>query len=107
MDNKGCEITEEEKLRVQPICCCGVDEREENVIGDIEIPGVDKKDIDIRAFDDGFRLYAPRQDLIYTGIYHVGCEIDAAKTRATYQNGILRVEIPVKNMPDYTKVSVA
>jgi HSP20 family molecular chaperone IbpA len=98
-------MQEQEKVHVQPICCCGVDEREEYVIADMEMPGVEKKDIDIRAFEDGFRINAPRQDLFYTGVYHVGCEIDAAKTRATYQNGILHLEIPIKSMPDETKIT--
>jgi len=97
---------EEEKVRVQPICCCGIDEARNKVIADLEIPGVEKKDIEIHAFEDGFRLRAPKQDLIYWGVYHVGCKIDPAKTKATYKNGMLHLEIPIVEMPSEAKITV-
>lgn len=99
-------MQEEEKVRVQPMCCCGIAEDKGKVIADLEIPGVEKKDIEIHSFEDGFRLRAPRQGLTYWGVYHVGCKIDAAGTKATYQNGVLHLEIPIVEMPTETKITV-
>lgn len=76
------------------------------MVGDLDIPGVEKKDIEIHAFEDGFRLEAPRQDLTYWGVYHVGCRINPAKMEATYQNGVLHLEILIIEMPDETIITV-
>jgi HSP20 family molecular chaperone IbpA len=86
------------------MCCCGIDENK--VVADIQIPGVDKKDIQVHTFEDGFRLDAPARDVIYSGIYYVGCKTEAAKTKATYENGVLHLEIPVIEMEDETKITV-
>jgi HSP20 family molecular chaperone IbpA len=44
--------------------------------------------------------------LTYWGVYHFGCKINLAGTKATYQNGILHLEIPVAEMPSETKIVV-
>lgn len=105
MDRNGGEITQEEFI-VQPICCCGIDEDKQKVIGDVDIPGVEKKDIEIHAFEDGFRLKAARQGMIYSGVYHVGCKINPANIEATYRNGILHLEMPIAEMPNETRITV-
>ncbi len=89
-----------------------VRETESSVIADIELPGVDKKDINLIVTDDFIEVsvsskkekeirekkrysYEASSKAFYRKL-PLPTEVDADKAKAEYRNGILRVEMPKK-----------
>jgi len=62
---------------------------------EFELPGVRKDSIKIKALPDYFTLEAPRDKYGYSIKLDFGFEIDPAKIKATYHEGLLRVELPL------------
>jgi HSP20 family molecular chaperone IbpA len=72
------------------------DEKHENLYIEVELPGVDKKDIHLSMHEDSFMIRAPKGDEEYVGSYAVCCPIEYEKARATYKNGLLTINVPYK-----------
>ncbi|BBL66874.1 Hsp20/alpha crystallin family protein [Methanoculleus chikugoensis] len=81
-------------LRVAPYVCAYSDENEENLHIEIELPGVDKKDITFKMQETSFSIDAARGDVRYVGTYAIGCPVDTGKAKATFRNGLLAVDVP-------------
>ena len=81
-------------LRVAPYVCAYSDENEENLHIEIELPGVDKKDITFKMHETSFSIDAPRGDVRYVGTYAIGCPVDPNRAKATFKNGLLTVDVP-------------
>lgn len=81
-------------LRVAPYVCAYSDEDEENLHIEIELPGVDKKDITFKMQETSFSIDAPRGDVRYVGTYAIGCPVDPNRAKATFKNGLLTVDVP-------------
>ena len=62
----------------------------------IELPGVDKDDIDLRFFDEGFYLVAKKEGTKYMCSYALVCPVQPEEAIAKYANGMLTVNIPNK-----------
>ncbi len=87
-------------------------ETENEVIATFEMPGVDKKDIDMNVDDDSLEIKVEKKDenkdesegsysysASYAGFYKripLPEGVDADKTKATCKNGVLEVRIPKK-----------
>ncbi|MDK2989410.1 Hsp20/alpha crystallin family protein [Methanoculleus sp.] len=81
-------------LRVAPYVCAYSDENGENLHIEIELPGVEKKDITFKMQETSFSVDASRGDVRYVGTYAVGCPVDTDKAKATFRNGLLTVDVP-------------
>ncbi|MDV2480897.1 Hsp20/alpha crystallin family protein [Methanoculleus sp. Wushi-C6] len=91
-------------LRVAPYVCAYSDENEENLHIEIELPGVEKKDISFKMQETSFSIDASRGDIRYVGTYAVGCPVDPAQAKATFRNGLLTVDAPyVQPVAEETK----
>ena len=87
-------------------------ETENSVIAAIELPGVDKKDIELNITDNALEVKVEKKaekEIKKKGIYGYSAasksfykmvtfpvEVDSEKAKAEYKNGVLRVEIPKK-----------
>ncbi|MFO8016549.1 MAG: Hsp20/alpha crystallin family protein [Candidatus Woesearchaeota archaeon] len=85
-------------------------ETEKSVVAAVELPGVDKKDIDLNVTDNGMEVkvtkkkekeekkkdsysYGAMSRSFYRS-FTFPTEVEAEKANAEYKNGVLRVEVP-------------
>ena len=87
---------ENEKIRVAPDHWTFTDNDHTVLTVEIALPGVDKKNISLKMHEDSFFLLAPNGDRVYS-LSHGTCHpVDVARAKATYENGLLRLEVPFK-----------
>lgn len=84
------------KAVVPPDMFACLDSKGENYIVEVELPGVNKKDIDVSMHEDIIHVLAEREDLAFHGHLHFPIRVDPGKARATFDNGLLKVEVPLK-----------
>jgi len=95
------------KTRIRPNLCAAYDEEKDWYHIEIELPGVKKSDIDLEVLSGGFMLKAQKGDIVYHGDYTFCCPVNADKTEAKYDNGLLTVNVPLKEPYEgATKVSI-
>lgn len=91
-------------------------ETENSVIATVELPGVDKKDIELNITEDSFEVQVSRKQenkVEKDGALHYGIqttsfyrkvpmpvEVAVDKAKATFNNGIVRIEVPKANPKD-------
>ncbi len=83
-----------DKTLVPPTVCAYHDEKDENLIVEVELPGVKKKDLKLEMTEDGFCATGERDDFCYQACYNFLHEIDANKTKAKFDSGLLIITVP-------------
>jgi HSP20 family protein len=81
---------------VSPSVCTFSDENIETLNIQIELPGVEKKNIDLNFYEDGFSIVAKKEDTKYMGSYAFFCPVQPDKALAKYSNGLLSINVPYK-----------
>ena len=100
-------MNSEEKIKISPIIRAYSDENHQKLEVEVEIPGVEKGDIDLKIHDDSFYLTAPRENVVYVANYATCCPVDPDKATAKYKNGLLKIEVPFLEMREkHIKVEV-
>ena len=92
-ENKSIEENRkpEYKYRIKPRY--GVWGDEDKIKIQVALPGVKKEKIEMKTLSDYFTLRAKRDDILYTLDLDMGIEIEPKETKATYEEGLLRVEL--------------
>ncbi len=85
-----------ETTKVSPSVCAMPDEQHEHLHIEIELPGVDKQEINLSMHEDSFTIRARRNDIEYVGSYMVCCPIEYEKARSRYRNGLLTIDVPYR-----------
>ncbi len=94
---------ENQKIPVSPASF--IYHNDDEYIIEIELPGVNKQDIEIKITENTFCIRAPRKNMEYTGCWVLAHEFDADKSNASFDNGLLTVRVPIieskegKNVP--------
>ena len=86
------------RKKVSAELCSYVDEEKCMLNFEISIPGVKKEDIVLKLLDDGFCMTAPKDDIDYVTSGTFCCPVKAGDAKATYDNGLLKVGVPFKDV---------
>jgi len=90
------DLTQPKKPRVQPDSFACLDDKEENLLVTVGLPGVKKEAIDLRMRDDVIYVRAERDDIEFLGHIHSAEKIDPRKAKASFENGLLDVKVALK-----------
>ncbi len=79
---------------------------EKEYLIDFELPGVDKDHIELAVSGQSLCLTGSRDDADFSGCYSLAHEVDEDKAEAKYENGLLRLKIPLKKPVEGKKVKI-
>jgi HSP20 family protein len=97
----------EYRIKVAPNTVAYADAENHKLIVEFAIPGAPTDTIDVKILEDSIRLTAPARDVEYVSALALGWPVKPEKAEATYENGLLRVEVLFKDpMEDAVKVAV-
>lgn len=100
-------MAEETKRKVAADLCSYISNDDKKLHLDVEIPGADKNDIDLRIKEDSFYLSAPRGDIEYVATGSFCCPVKIDDVDAKYENGLLEIVVPFKDpMEEAVTVSI-
>ncbi len=91
---KESETAEEETTIITPEVC--IDHDDSDYYIDIELPGVAKEHVDLSIGTQSLCVEAVRDDLVYLGCFSLAHPVDETKAKAKFDNGLLKVQIPLK-----------
>ena len=96
-----------ERMKVAPVTVAYADGQHDKLIVEFAIPGAPTESIDVKILEDSVHLLAPARDIEYVSALALGWPVRPDKAEATYENGLLRIEVPFKDpMEDAVKVAV-
>jgi HSP20 family protein len=96
----------DETKRLTPCTCFFHDDQEGRLKIEVEMPGVNKKDIALEMRRDSFCVSAPRGDNHYSGCFKLTHEVAPEKAEAKYEDGLLRVFAPIKDWEKTSKIMI-
>ena len=96
-----------ERMKVAPVTVAYADGQHDKLIVEFAIPGAPTETIDVKILEDSVHLLAPARDIEYVSALALGWPVRPDKAEATYENGLLRIEVPFKDpMEDAVKVAI-
>jgi len=96
-----------EYRKVSPDTVAYADSENRKLIVEFAIPGAPADTVDLKMLQDSVHLTAPARDIEYVASLALGWAVKPDKAEATYEHGLLRIEVPFKDpMEDAVKVVV-
>ena len=92
----GTAVKTDDRIRVVPEHIVYTDEDHTKFTAEIDLVGVSKDQISFRMRDDSFYLNAPTEDKVFVMSHGICHPVDPHKAKATYHEGLLKVEVPFK-----------
>lgn len=83
-----------ETLRISPVISAYPDDKYQNLLIEVILPGVEKKDVSFKITSDSFYVSGKKEGVTYLDSYSVGCPVEPEKAVAKYLNGVLKVTVP-------------
>ena len=97
----------EPRIRVAPSTVAYADDEKNKLIVEFAIPGAPTDTIDLKLLPDSVHLTAPARDIEYVSALALAWPVKPDKAEATYEHGLLRIEVPFKDpMEDAMKVAI-
>ena len=97
----------EVRMKVAPVTVAYADGANNKLVVEFAIPGAPTDTIDVKILEDSVHLTAPARDLEYVAALALGWPVKPDKAEATYEHGLLRIEVPFKDpMEDAVKVAI-
>ena len=95
------------RMKVAPDTVAYADRENHTLVVEFAIPGAPTDTIDVKILQDSIYLAAPAWDIEYVAALALGWPVKPDKAEASYDHGLLRVEVPIKDpMEDAVKVAV-
>ncbi len=57
---------------------------------------MEKDSISLKMHEDSFFIKGETEDIVFIGSFAVCCDVDPEKAKATYKNGLLKIDVPFK-----------
>ena len=97
----------ENRMKVAPDTVAYADAENRKLVVEFAIPGAPTDTIDVKILQDSVHLTAPSRDIEYVASLALGWPVKPDKAEATYEHGLLRIEVPFKDpMEDAVKVVI-
>ena len=97
----------EYRIKVAPNTVAYADGENHKLVVEFAIPGAPTQTIDVKLLPDSLHLTAPARDIEYVSALALAWQVKPAKAEATYEHGLLRIEVPFKDpMEDAVKVAI-
>jgi hypothetical protein len=87
----------EDRIRVAPNTVAYADRESHKLVVEFAIPGAPTETIDVKILEDSVHLTAPARDIEYVSALALGWPVKPDKAEATYEHGLLRIEVPFKD----------
>jgi HSP20 family protein len=95
------------RMKVAPDTVAYADAENRKLIVEFAIPGAPAETVDVKILEDSVHLTAPAKDIDYVASLALGWPVKPDKADATYEYGLLRIEVPFKDpMEDAVKVVI-
>src|SRR5579863_3589549 len=95
------------RIRVAPNTVAYADGENNKLVVEFAIPGAPTDTIDVKILEDSVHLTAPTRDIEYVSALALGWPVKPDKAEATYEHGLLRIELPYKGqMEDAENVAI-
>ena len=95
------------QMKVAPDTVAYTDGENHKLVVEFAIPGAPSDTIDVKILEDSVHLTAPARDIEYVAALALGWPVKPDKAEATYEHGLLRIEVPLKDpMEDAVKVAI-
>jgi HSP20 family protein len=95
------------RMKVAPDTVAYADAANHKLVVEFSIPGAPTDTIDLKMLEDSVHLTAPARDIEYVAALALGWPVKPDKAEATYEHGLLRIEVPLKDpMEDAVKVAI-
>src|SRR5579859_6236661 len=97
----------EVRIKVAPDTVAYADAQNHKLIVEFAIPGAPTDSIDVKILEDSVHLKAPARDIEYVSALALGWPVKPDKAEATYEHGLLRIEVPFKDpMEGAVKIAI-
>jgi HSP20 family molecular chaperone IbpA len=94
-------------IKVAPSTVAYADGENHKLVVEFAIPGAPTDTIALKLLPDSLHLTAPARDIEYVSALALGWPVKPGKAEATYEHGLLRIEVPFKDpMEDAVKVAI-
>ncbi len=94
-------------MKVAPVTVAYADGGQDKLVVEFAIPGAPTETIDVKMLPDSVYLSAPARDIEYVSALALTWTVKPEKAEATYEHGLLRIEVPFKDpMEDAVKVAI-
>ena len=95
------------RMKVAPDTVAYADAENRKLVVEFAIPGAPTDTIDVKILEDSIHLIAPAREIEYVSSLALGWPVKPDKAEATYEHGLLRIEVPFKDpMEDAVKVVI-
>ena len=95
------------RMKVAPDTVAYADGENHKLVVEFAIPGAPMDTIDVKMLEDSVHLTASARDIEYVAALALGWPVKPDKAEATYEHGLLRIEVPFKDpMEDAVKVAI-
>ena len=106
LEKEGAKVAEF-RMKVAPDTVAYADRENLKLVVEFAIPGAPTDTIDVKMLEDSVHLTAPARDIEYVASLALGWPVKPDKAEATYEHGLLRIEVPFKDpMEDAVKVAI-